>query len=50
MKNNTHIYGDGHCRIDVDGMNCDVNIRKGDAFPTEDVTEAVMDPTEESAP
>ena len=50
MKNNAHVYGDGRCRIDVDGMNCDVNIRKGDALPTEDVTEAVMDPTEESAP
>lgn len=28
MKNGSHIYGDGRCRINVDGMNCDVTIRK----------------------
>lgn len=27
-RNGTHIYGDGHCTIQVDGMSCDVTIRK----------------------
>ncbi|MBR5126376.1 MAG: DUF4097 family beta strand repeat protein [Oscillospiraceae bacterium] len=29
-RNGTHIYGDGRCRIQADGMNVDVNIRKAD--------------------
>ena len=28
MKNKSHIYGDGRCRIDVDGMSCEVTIQK----------------------
>lgn len=28
MKNGSHVYGDGRCRINVDGMDCDVTIRK----------------------
>lgn len=29
-RNGIHTYGDGHCRIKVDGMNCEVTIRKGE--------------------
>lgn len=39
-KNGSHVYGDGRCRIDVDGMNCDVTIRKLETI--------VTDPTEET--
>ena len=28
MKNGAHVYGDGRCLINVDGMNCKVDIRK----------------------
>ena len=40
MKNGSHVYGDGRCRIDVDGMNCDVTLRKLDT--------RVIDPTAEA--
>lgn len=30
IRNGTHYYGDGRCRIQVDGMSCDVTIRKND--------------------
>ena len=36
----SHVYGDGRCRIDVDGLNCNVTIRKLDTI--------VVDPTEQS--
>ena len=39
-KNKSHIYGDGRCRINVDGMNCGVTIRKLDTI--------IADPTEKS--
>ena len=39
-KNRSHVYGDGRCRIDVDGLNCNVTIRKLDTI--------VADPTEEA--
>lgn len=32
-KNNSQVYGDGRCLIHVDGMRCDVTIRKLDAVP-----------------
>ena len=44
MKNGSHVYGDGRCRINVDGMDCDVTIRKLETYfiyPT-------IDPTEET--
>ncbi|MBQ7130753.1 MAG: DUF4097 family beta strand repeat protein [Oscillospiraceae bacterium] len=50
MKNNSHVYGDGRCRIDVDGMSCDVNIRKLETIvvdstsPTEEPPEVCTDP------
>jgi len=31
IHNGSHVYGDGRCRIQVDGMSCDVTIRKLDA-------------------
>jgi len=30
MKNGSHVYGDGYCRIDVDAMSGDVTIHKGE--------------------
>lgn len=42
-RNGTQVYGDGRCRINVDGMSCDVYIRKAGAS-------AAVDPTEESVP
>lgn len=53
MKNKSHVYGDGRCRINVDGMRCDVTIRKLDtiyvpAATTE--TDPTVDPTVESVP
>lgn len=33
LRNGHHTYGDGHCRIDMDGMSSDVIIRKGMEFP-----------------
>ena len=33
LRNGRHTYGDGHCRIDMDGMSSDVIIRKGMEFP-----------------
>lgn len=44
-----HTYGDGRCRIKVDGMSCEVTIRKTAVRPVEE-TEAAINPTEESAP
>lgn len=41
MKNGSHVYGDGRCRINMDGMDCDVNIRKLDTI--------YVDPTLETA-
>lgn len=35
LKNGYHIYGDGRCVIHVDGMSCDVTIRKLDTIVTE---------------
>jgi len=29
MVNDAHVYGNGQCRINVDGMSCDVTIRNG---------------------
>lgn len=46
MKNNSHVYGDGRCRINVDGMSCDVTIRKGAV--TSLPGEATLAPTQES--
>ena len=44
-KNKSHIYGDGRCRINVDGMSCDVTIRKAAAVaPTEETPEPCTDP------
>ena len=40
MKNGSHIYGDGRCRINVDGMEYDVTLRKLDTI--------IVDPTEET--
>lgn len=44
MKNGSHVYGDGRCLIDVDGMRCDVTIRKLDTIRTPAA------PTEEEMP
>ena len=30
QSGSTHVYGDGTCRISVDGVSCDVTIRKGE--------------------
>lgn len=46
-KNKTLIHGDGRCRIKVDGMSCDVTIRKARMTPTE---ETVYPITETTAP
>ena len=35
FRNDAHIYGNGSCRIDVDGMSCDVIIRKATSGCTE---------------
>lgn len=35
FRNDAHIYGNGSCRIDVDGLSCDVIIRKGTSGCTE---------------
>lgn len=48
-RNGIHTYGDGRCRIKVDGMSCDVTIRKGESKPVEE-TEATIAPTEETTP
>ena len=49
MKNGSHVYGDGRCRIAVDGMSCDVTIRKLDTIlPANDTTPAAIDPTVET--
>lgn len=45
MQNGSHVYGDGRCRINVDGMSCDVSIRKLDT-----VIASTIDPTEETIP
>ena len=39
-KNRSHVYGDGRCRINVEGLNCNVTLRKLDTI--------VADPTEEA--
>lgn len=44
MKNGSHVYGDGRCRINVDGMSCDVTIRK-----LETIIVSTTDPTEEAS-
>lgn len=44
MKNGSHVYGDGRCRINVDGMSCDVTIRKLETILT--ATAATEEPTE----
>lgn len=41
MQNGSHVYGDGRCRINVDGMSCDVTIRKLETI--------VMDPTQDTS-
>ena len=46
-RNGTEVYGDGRCRINVDGMSCDVTIRKGASAaiaPTEQQPELCTDP------
>lgn len=45
MKNNAHVYGDGRCKINVDGMSCDVTIRKLDTIYL-----PIVDPTVETVP
>jgi len=52
MKNGSHVYGDGRCRINVDGMNCDVTIRKLDTIllSAAETTPAAIDPTTETVP
>ena len=46
MKNKSHVYGDGRCRINVDGMSCDVTIRKLDTIllPSETVSATMAPP------
>lgn len=41
-RNGAHVHGNGHCRINVDGMSTDVSIRKQAA--------SAIDPTEETVP
>lgn len=41
MKNGSHVYGDGRCRINVDGMDCDVTIRKLETVTAEPQTNRV---------
>lgn len=50
MKNGSHVYGDGRCRINVDGMSCDVTIRKLDTvlLPADETVPATIDPTTET--
>lgn len=46
-KNGAQIYGDSRCRINVDGMSCDVAIRKGASAaiaPTEEQPALCTDP------
>ena len=53
MKNKSHVYGDGRCRINVDGMTCDVTIRKLDTIYVPAATAETaptVDPTVESIP
>lgn len=40
LRNGSHIYGDGRCRIDVDGMSSDVTIRKNDTVYIDPTLEA----------
>lgn len=40
MKNGSHVYGDGRCRINMDGVDCDVTIRKLETI--------ILAPTEET--
>lgn len=49
MRNGSHVYGDGRCRIDVDGMSCDVTIRKTETFYI-DPTEETVAPEEATTP
>lgn len=44
-KNGSHVYGDGRCRINMDGMDCDVTIRKLDTIYL-----PIVDPTVETVP
>lgn len=48
-RNGIYTYGDGRCRIKVDGMNCEVTIRMRERQPVME-TEATIAPTEETAP
>lgn len=53
MKHKSHVYGDGRCRINVDGMRCDVTIRKLDTIYVPAATaetDPTVDPTVESVP
>lgn len=45
IKNGSHVYGDGRCRINVDGMDCDVTIRKLETY----FIDPTIDPTEETS-
>lgn len=49
-RNGIHIYGDGRCRIKVDGMSCEVAIRKGETKPVEETVVPTIEATEETAP
>ena len=47
MKNGSHVYGDGRCRINVDGMSSDVTIRKLETYtinPTEEASSVCTEP------
>lgn len=53
MKNGSHVFGDGRCHINVDGMSCDVTLRKLETIvaptvdPTEETTHCTKDPCDD---
>lgn len=49
-RNGIHTYGDGRCRIKVDGMSCEVTIRKGENKPVEETVVPTIEATEGTAP
>lgn len=52
-RNGAHVHGNGHCRINVDGMSCDVTIRKATLAPVEETVypiDETIDPTMETVP
>ena len=38
-RNGIHTYGDGRCRIRIDGMSCEVTIRKGERVPAQEAAQ-----------